>query len=377
MNDMRQTRRYSLTGILGVLILGVLLLAGNPVQADSFKHVSDLVGARPNQLVGYGIVVGLNGTGDGAKAEFTLQSVAAMLRRLGVRVDPTTIKIKNVAAVIVTAELPPFAAPGQKLDITVSSLGDSKSLRGGTLIQTPLRGADRQVYAVAQGPVSVGGATASGSGASKTANHPTVGRVPGGALIEREIRTSIAREDSLRFALKSPSFFVAADAVAKINETLGGNYAKAHDAGNITVRVPPKYKKNTVELIALVGNVNVANEGLAKIVINERTGTVVAGSEVRLRPAAIAHGGLTVEITEETEVVQPKAPLAGGETVEVENTDVELEFAPGDLHYIPETTSVGDLVNALNTLGVKPSDMIVIFQSLKTAGAINAEIEVQ
>jgi flagellar P-ring protein FlgI len=327
--------------------------------------------------VGYGIVVGLNGTGDGAKAEFTLQSVAAMLRRLGVRVNPAAIKIKNVAAVIVTAEIPAFSAMGQKLDVTVSSLGDAQSLRGGTLIQTPLRGADRQIYAVAQGAVSVGGVSASGQGSSKTANHPTVGRVPEGALIEREIRTSLAHEDVIRFALRMPRFSVAADAVVRINEALKGSFAKAHDAGNITVKVPPAYKNNTVGLIAVVGNVDLQPEGLAKIVINERTGTVVAGSEVRLRPAAVAHGGLTVEITEQKDVVQPDTPLAGGKTVETDNTDVSIEFEPGDLHYVPETTSVGDLVNALNTLGVKPSDMIIIFQSLKSAGAINAEIEVQ
>ncbi|MBN2714796.1 MAG: flagellar basal body P-ring protein FlgI [Deltaproteobacteria bacterium] len=359
------------------IIVAAAMCSAGAAHADSFKHMTDLVGARPNQLVGYGIVVGLNGTGDGAKAEFTLQSVAAMLRRLGVRVNPDTMKIKNVAAVIVTAEIPAFAAMGQKLDVTVSSLGDSKSLRGGTLIQTPLRGADRQIYAVAQGPISVGGVSASSGGSSTTANHPTAGRVPGGALIEREIRSSFAREDVIRFALKSPSFLVAADAVVKINEVLKGQYATAHDAGNITVKVPSEYHRNTVGLIAAIGNVDVRVEGLAKIVINERTGTVVAGSEVRLRPAAIAHGGLTVEITDEKEVVQPNAPLAGGQTVEVENTDVNVTFAPGDLHYVPETTSVGDLVNALNTLGVKPADMIIIFQSLKSAGAINAEIEVQ
>lgn len=356
---------------------GAFICAARPADADSFKHMTDLVGARPNQLVGYGIVVGLDGTGDGAKAEFTLQSVAAMLRRLGVRVDPARIKIKNVAAVIVTAEIRAFAAMGQEIDVTVSSLGDAKSLRGGTLIQTPLRGADRQIYAVAQGPVSVGGVSVSGGGSSKTANHPTVGRVPGGALIEREIKTSLAREDVIRFALKQPSFSVAADAVIKINEALEGHYAVAHDAGNITVKVPKKFKNNTVGLIATVGNVQVQAEGLAKIVINERTGTVVAGSEVRLRPAAIAHGGLTVEITREKDVVQPDTPLAGGKTVETKNTDVDIAFEPGDLHYVPQTTSVGDLVNALNTLGVKPADMIIIFQSLRSAGAINAEIEVQ
>jgi flagellar P-ring protein precursor FlgI len=356
--------------------LCILVVSGS-AHGESFKNMSDLVGARPNQLVGYGLVVGLNGTGDGPKAEFTLQSVGAMLRRLGVRINPARIKIKNVAAVIVTANIPAFASHGQTLDVVVSSLGDAKSLRGGTLIQTPLRAADRQIYAVAQGTISVGGVSASGGGSSKVANHPTVGRIPGGALIEKEIKTTIKKEDSIRFALKRSSFNMASAAVANINEILKGNYARALDGVNIVVKVPPSFRKNTVGLIAEIGNVQLEPEGLAKIVINERTGTVVAGSQVRLLPAAIAHGGLTVEISKTEKVYQPNTPFGGGETVVSDKTDIDIESAPGDLHAIPSTSSVGDLVNALNTLGVKPSDLIIIFQALKSAGSLNAEIEVE
>ena len=365
-----------------ILTLAIALAIGAPgvASAERLRDVADVMGARTNQLVGYGIVVGLNGSGDGPKAEFTLQSVAAMLRRLGVRIDPKRIKLKNVAAVIVTAEIPAFSRPGQKLEVLVSSLGDAKSLRGGTLIQTPMRGADRRVYAVAQGPISVGGFAAKaggGSGSSKTSNHPTVGRIPGGALIENEIPTTIEKDSEIRFALKRPDATAAASAAAAVNAKLEGEFARADDPGMISVKVPDDYKGKTVELLALIGAVEVTQEGLAKIVINERTGTVVVGSAVVLRPAAIAHGGLTVEIKEETTVSQPNTPLTPGQTVVVGERELEAELAPGDLHYVPATSTVGDLVNALNTLGVKPADLIIIFQSLAQAGAIVGDIEVQ
>jgi len=356
----------------------VVALAPSSLQAERLKDVSDILGARPNQLIGYGLVVGLNGSGDGPKAEFTLQSVAAMLRRLGVRIDPRRIKLKNVAAVIVTAEISAFSRAGQRMEVLVSSLGDAKSLRGGTLVQTPMRGADRHIYAVAQGPISVGGFSAKGGGgASKVQNHPTVGRIPGGALIEREIPTSVSDGSQIKFALHRPSSTIATRAVEKINEILEGPFAAATDPGLITLSIPEPYAERIVELLSLVGDVDIEQEGLAKIVINERTGTVVVGSKVRLHPAAIAHGGLTVEITREVNVNQPNTPFTGGNTVVTDETNVEAELLPGDLHMISATSTVGDLVNALNTLGVKPSDMIIIFQSLKAAGAIFAEIEVQ
>ncbi len=346
-------------------------------RADRLRDIVGVMGARSNQLVGYGIVVGLNSTGDGAKAEFTLQSVAGMLRRLGVRVDAKKIKLKNAAAVIVTADLPAFARWGQKLDVLVSSLGDAKSLRGGTLIQTPLLGADRKVYAVAQGPLSVGGFSAKGgSGSSKTSGHPTVGRIPKGALIEQEVPTSIEFKNTMRLSLKNPDPTTAARAAAAINEKLEGPYATAEDPGLISVKIPSLYKDKNVELLAFIGDVEVAGDGPAKIIINERTGTVVVGSAVRLRSAAIAHGGLTVEIRQSTQVSQPP-PVSLGETVVTGESIVTAETAPGDLHLVPPTATVADLVNALNALGVKPSNLIIIFQSLAAAGAISGDIEVQ
>jgi flagellar P-ring protein precursor FlgI len=353
-----------------------LSFTAQAAHADRLQDIVEVMGARPNQLVGYGIVVGLNGSGDGNKAEFTLQSVSAMLRRLSVRVDPSEIKLKNAAAVIVTADLPAYAKTGQRMDVLVSSLGDARSLQGGTLIQTPLLGADRQVYAVAQGPLSVGGFSAKGGGASKTSGHPTVGRVPGGALIERSVEAVIDAKDIVQLTLKTPNASTAARAVSLINAELKGSFASAPDPGVIAVKVPPSYKGHTVELLAAVADLEVDRETSAKIIINERTGTVVAGSNVRLRPAAIAHGGLTVEIKSRNETSQP-APFSAGKTVTTRETTMNADTAPGEVHMVQATATVSDLVNALNTLGVKPSDLIIIFQSLYAAGAVTADIEVQ
>ena len=359
-----------------LLMIFALLLAAPPAQADRLQDIVEIMGARPNQLVGYGIVVGLNGSGDGTKAEFTLQSVTAMLRRLGVRVDPSKIKLKNAAAVIVTADLKPFTKSGQRMDVLVSSLGDAKSLRGGTLIQTPMLGADRQVYAVAQGPLSVGGFSAGGGGASKTGGHPTVGRIPGGALVERSVKSVIEESNTVQLTLKNPDASTAAHAATMINERLNGRFATAPDPGLVEIHVPPAYKGRTVELLAAVSDIDVPRETSAKIVINERTGTIVVGSNVRLRPAAIAHGGLTVEIQSRTDVSQP-ASFSSGTTERSTEMRVNAELAPGDVHLVEATATVSDLVNALNTLGVKPSDLIIIFQSLYAAGAVTADIEVQ
>ncbi|MDD5308890.1 MAG: flagellar basal body P-ring protein FlgI [Deltaproteobacteria bacterium] len=358
-------------------ILALTLAAAGDARAERLKDLTEIVGARPNQLVGYGIVVGLDSTGDGQKAEFTLQSVAAMLRRLGVRIDPAGLKLKNAAAVIVTSQLPAFSRVGGRIDVVVSSLGDARSIRGGTLVQTPLRGADRQVYAVAQGPISVGGFSSQGrTGSSKTTNHPTVGRIPGGALIERDIPTEFVVENAVRLALRRPDALTASVAAAAINEKLKGPFANADDPGQITVRFPAALKGKGVELLAQIGDIDVTEDGRAVVVLNERTGTVVIGSAVRLKAAAVAHGGLTVEIKEETRVEQP-APLSMGHTAKVEETTVNADTQAGQVHLVPEAATVGDLVNALNALGVKPSDLIVIFQSLAAAGALSADIEVQ
>ncbi|MCP4679330.1 MAG: flagellar basal body P-ring protein FlgI, partial [Deltaproteobacteria bacterium] len=287
---------------IALIIVAIVLFVSAPASADRLKDISRVMGSRANQLVGYGIVVGLNSTGDGAKADFTLQSVAAMLRRLGVRVDPKKIKIKNAAAVMVTADLQAFTRAGQRIDVLVSSLGDAKSLRGGTLIQTPLLGADRNVYAVAQGPLSVGGFSAGGSGSSKTSGHPTVGRVPGGALIEQEIPTSLEFQNTMRLTLKHPDPATAARAAAAINEKLEGPFATAEDPGMVKIKIPEPYRGKTMELLALIGDVDIAQDRLANIVSNERIGPVVGGPTGRRRAAASGHGGVTLQSRDRSQV---------------------------------------------------------------------------
>lgn len=372
---MEYKRLSALFLIIG-LLAGLAVVASGPARADRLKDVSNVLGARPNQLVGYGIVVGLNSTGDGRKAEFTLQSVAAMLRRLGVRVEANKIQVKNAAAVMVTAELPAFVRPGQRIDVLVSSLGDAKSLRGGTLIQTPLIGADRRVYAVAQGAISVGGFSADGKGSSKTQGHPTAGRIPSGALVENEVPTDIMNSGLVQLTLKSADPATAQRVAEAVNHKLGVNAATAVDPGLVTIKLPKGYG-NAVRLLADIGELDIPIDGPAKIIINERTGTVVVGASVQLRPAAIAHGGLTVEIKESTLVSQPDTPLTIGETIVTNQTTVNAQNAAGELHLVPGAATVGDLVNALNALGVKPADLIVIFQALAAAGALSADVEVQ
>ena len=345
------------------------------------RDIARVQSVRSNQLVGYGLVVGLDGTGDSAQSPFTLQSVVAMLQRFGVAVDAKGLKTKNAAAVMVTVEIPAFAKNGSKLDVTVSSLGDAATLQGGTLLQTPLLGADDQVYAVAQGSVSIGGFSAGGGGggggSSVTKNHPTTGRVPEGALVEREINTRIAEADgSLRINLNDADFDNASRVASAVNERLGAGTAVAEDAASVRVRPPGQYNGDLVRLIADLGEVRVQPSTPAKVVLNERTGTVVIGGLVRIAPVAIAHGSLTVDIQTDVEVSQP-LPLSDGSTKVVPQTGVKvnephaavMEFHPG--------TTLAELVRALNALQVTPRDIVAIIQAIKDAGALYAELELQ
>ena len=343
------------------------------------RDIARVQSVRSNQLVGYGLVVGLDGTGDSAQSPFTLQSVVAMLQRFGVAVDAKGLKTKNAAAVMVTLEIPAFAKNGSKLDVTVSSLGDAAALQGGTLLQTPLLGADDQVYAIAQGSVSIGGFSAGGGGggSSVTKNHPTTGRVPEGALVEREINTRIAEADgSLRINLNDADFDNASRVASAVNERLGAGTAVAEDAASVRVRPPGQYDGDLVRLIADLGEVRVQPSTPAKVVLNERTGTVVIGGAVRIAPVAIAHGSLTVDIQTDVEVSQP-LPLSGGSTKVVPQTGVKvnephaavMEFHPG--------TTLAELVRALNALQVTPRDIVAIIQAIKAAGALYADLELQ
>jgi flagellar P-ring protein precursor FlgI len=342
------------------------------------RDIARVQSVRPNQLVGYGLVVGLNGTGDSAQSPFTLQSVVSMLQRFGVGVDARRLKTKNACAVMVTAEVPAFAKNGSRLDVTVSSLGDAASLQGGTLLQTPLVGANEQIYAVAQGSISIGGFAAGGGGSSVTKNHPTAGRVPGGALIEREIPTTLAEADgAIRVNLTDPDFENAAKVAAALNERMGAGTAVAEDSATVRIQPPSRLAGDPVGLIAEIETSQIRPATAAKVVLNERTGTVVIGGNVRIAPVAVAHGSLTVEIQTDIEVSQPAPFSKGGDTVTVPQTGVQanesraavMEFRPG--------TTLAELVRALNALQVTPRDIVAIVQAIKDAGALYGELELE
>jgi flagellar P-ring protein precursor FlgI len=359
------------------MVAFAVLLPGN-AHADKVRDLTDVVGARENQLVGYGVVTGLNGTGDDVSAPFAMQSLRALLRRLGVQVDSRQIRLKNVAAVIVTANIPPFARNGSKLDITVSSMGNAKSLRGGVLVQTPLRGADRKTYAVGQGALVLGGFSAGGSsGSSVQENITTTGRVPSGALIEREIPTVFAKDGKVTLALRAPNFDTAQRIAVGLNKAMGEGTARALDGGSIEVKAPSELKNKPVELISKLGDVDVEPGSLARVVLNERTGTIVAGGDVRLSPVAIAQGGITISVRESKEVSQPGV-LSRGTTAAVDRTDIETaEQKPPALTYVNGAASLAEVAQALSTFGVSPRELGSILQALKAAGALRAEVIVQ
>jgi len=360
--------------------LGAILLAVTFVGEANATRIRELVeirGVRENQLIGYGLVVGLNGTGDSGQARFTVQSTAAMLRRLGAHIDAGSIQTKNAAAVMITATLPPHANPGTRLDVTVSSLGNARSLLGGTLLQTPLYGADREVYAVAQGPVIIGGFSAGGgTGSSVSVNHVTAGRVPSGAIVERPVRMRGLDGETIELSLNDPSFVNASRIAEAINEELGEETALALSSGSVRVRIPERFRRDRVGLVAAIQVLDVRPDAPSRVVIDERTGTVVLGGDVRISEVAIAQGGLTIEIDERFAVSQPGA-LGSGDTAVVPESDVRATVDEVQIAHLPATASLSDVVAALNALGAGPRDLIAIFQALKTAGALQADLEVQ
>jgi flagellar P-ring protein precursor FlgI len=340
------------------------------------KDIAQVYGARGNQLIGYGLVVGLEGTGDSKGTLFTTQSVANMLQRFGISVPAGQMKVKNIAAVVVTADLPPFAKEGSRIDVTVSSVGDARSLQGGTLLQTPLMGADGNVYAVAQGPISVGGFGASSGGSSQQKNHLTVGRIPAGAIVEREVPASVVQDNSVLITLNTPDFTTAARVASAIRQKFPQTLPRALDASTVRVDLSGEDREDVVTLIAALQEVTVQPDTPARVVINERTGTVVLGGNVTLSPAAVAHGNLTVRIEAKPQVSQP-APLSGGTTATTTRRDVKVTEQAERLIALPEAVTVDQLVKALNTLGVSPRDLMSILQALRAAGALHAEVEVQ
>jgi len=360
------------------LVLGSLLTFGGAAglaQTVRIKDVAAIEGVRSNQLIGYGLVVGLEGTGDSQQTKFTTQSVANMLETYGISVSADKMKVKNVAAVVVTAALPAFARQGAAIDVVVSSLGDARSLQGGTLLQTPLRAANGMVYAAAQGPVSIGGFSAGGGGSSTTKNHPTVGRIPSGAMVEKETKTELAVKDTVSITLDKSDFTTASRTAAAIDAKLGGHYAGAVDGNVIAVNVPSEYQGNLVGLIAAVETVEVSTDTVARVVVNERTGTVIIGAQARITPIAVSHGALTVEISTSTQVSQP-TPLSAGTTVVAPQTNVKVKEATGTLMEISSGATVGELIRALNSLKVTPRDLIAILQAIKEAGALQAQLEI-
>jgi flagellar P-ring protein FlgI len=368
------------------VLLALSLVWAPRAHATRIAELCDVRGVRPNQLIGYGLVVGLANSGDTGQAKFTIQSTAAMLRRLGATIDPTQIQTRNAAAVMVIATLPAHANPGSRIDVVVSSMGNARSIEGGTLLQTPLLGADRVVYAVAQGPLLLGGFSADGSyggntgygGSSIRWNQITVGRVPMGAIVERPAPTAAAVKDgNITLQLRSPSYVTASRIAAAINTELGEGTAQALDGGTVQVKVADDQKADPVGLLARMQLLNVDADSPVRVVIDERTGTVVLGAGVQIAEVAIAQGGLTLAVQRTPLVSQPNALSRGGNTQVVEQTDVAATVADGKLQHVKATANLGDVVQALNLLGAKPRNLIAIFEALRSAGALTADLEVQ
>ena len=353
----------------------LLALAVQTSDAARIKELGYISGVRTNQLIGYGLVVGLNRTGDKAATIFTTQSLANMLEKMGLRVDPNATKVNNVAAVMVTADLPPFSRVGNKIDAVVSSIGDARSLEGGVLLVTQLKGADGEVYGTAQGPMIVGGFSAGGQGASAQKNHPTVGRVPNGVGIEKEIGYEYVKTESILISLKYQDFTNARRIEERINSTFqNSSYAK--DAGTINVTIPDQLRANPVKFVSIIENLEIRPDAQAKIVVDEKTGTVVIGENVKISTVAISHGNITIQIKEDQRVSQPLPFSQGGRTVVSPDTKMKVEEDKARFFVVEGGITIRELVYALNAIGVSTRDMIVILQTIKASGALYADLEI-
>lgn len=386
--------------IIFVVIAVVLMALPSVGISARIKDITTIKGIRTNPLFGYGLVIGLNGTGDKDGTRFTVQGLVNMLEKMSIHVSPNDVKVKNVAAVIVSATLPPFARIGQRLDITTSSIGDASSLQGGTLLLTPLAGVDRKVYALAQGAIVVGGYSIGGdAGGGAVKNHPTVGIISGGATVEKEIPLLLMDKKELTILLNSPDFMTADRIAAAINAEFGAGSVIPADSGTLHLKVPESYQGRIVGMIAKLGNLEITPDSIAKVIVNEKTGTVVIGENVRISTVAIAHGNLSIQIKESKVVSQPgpfgtvrklenAAPAApvqmdkgvvvasGGATVVTPDTDINVQEEKSRLFIVPSGRSVGELVKALNAIGVTPRDLITILQAIKAAGALQARLEI-
>ena len=370
-------QRLPRTAFIWLACVLVLTLAPR-AHGVRLKDIATVDGVRTNQLIGYGLVVGLDGTGDNVKTEFTVQSLTSMLERMGVKIDPDDVKVKNVAAVVATANLPPFARVGSRVDVLVSSIGDAESLLGGTLLVTPLRGNDGKVYAVAQGSISLGGGFsftgAAGGGVQR--NHPTAGLIASGATVEREVPLDFQDKDKVRLSLRNPDFTTAVRVCEAINALFGENLAAPLDGGTIDVKVGASYEGKVAELMALMESVEVEPDVEARVVLDERTGTVVMGENVNISTVAISHGNLSIVIKEQFEVSQPPPLSERGETVVVPESKVKVEEEQRRLILLRGGVPLRELISALNAIGVSPRDLIAIFQAIKAAGALQARLEI-
>jgi flagellar P-ring protein precursor FlgI len=372
--------------ILKTAILITTLLAWTAqAQAVRIKDLASVKGVRGNQLVGYGLVVGLKGTGDGNKSAFTTQALANMLKNVGMSVKGTDLKVKNVAGVMITTTLPPFIKAGQALDVTLSSLGDASSLQGGTLVATPLKGLDEETYAIAQGPVSIGGFKTAGPVPpldNSQENHLTVARIPAGATVEKEVPVSFVGKNEITLSLNSPDFTTVSRLTTAINTFLGSSFANAKDGATVSVAIPDKYRQQEISLLAALENLDVAPDSISKVVVDERTGTIVMGEDVRISQLALSHGTLSIQVTNDPNQGVGKAMVGKVLTDDmVRKMTEEIAAQNGNpqnnkLVKLSPGVTLGELVRALNSVGAAPRDLIAIFQAIKAAGAMQAELTI-
>ena len=366
--------RKRIVAICLIMALGIWMGTEVDVWAARVKDIAGIKGARPNQLIGYGLVVGLNSTGDDDKTEFTFQSLTSMMKRMGIVVDKKKVDLDNVAGVMVTATLPSFTKVGTRIDVVVSSMGNAKNLQGGTLLMTPLSAPDGNVYAVAQGPLSTGGFAAGGAaGGGVQKNHPTVGYIPGGAIIEKDLSLNLLEKNVMSLNLNNPDFTTCLRLTRVINMGLGEEFAQSVDAGTVEIKIPGEFRERLVEFISLVENLDIGTDAIAKVVLNERTGTVIMGENVRISTVAISHGNLSIIVKERERVSQP-LPFSEGETVVTPDTEITIKEEDSLLMVVPEGVNLREVVGGLNAIGVSPRDLISIFQAIRASGALQAEL---
>lgn len=370
---MRPVMKLRVIPILAAAIAVTAASPGAAPETSRLKDIATLQGVAPIPVVGYGLVVGLNKTGDKRQTIFSTQTLSNMLTRFGLTIPAEDMKVENIAAVLVTAELSPYQRVGGRIDVVASSIGDARSLQGGTLLPTSMRGPDGEMTALAQGPLSLGGFGGGAGGSTVQVNHLTVGRIPGGAIIQAMKPAPVAMGDSLTFALREPDYSTASRVAQAINTHLGEDAARVDDPGSVTLKVPAKFRTIVPELMASLEVLPVETDVVARVVINERTGTVVVGGAVKIGPAAVAHGNLSVRITTRLTASQP-APFSSGETVVIPNSQVDVREGTAKLVALQEGTTLDAVAAALNTLGASPRDIIAIVQALKAAGALRAEI---